>query len=408
MSVTATEPAGTAAAGLVPEALTTPPVWEKQVLEVALTWPGLEGDEAWAAERLRVFLLTWDPFEWRPDRPVAFATSTRRRDGAGLVMYLPYWQALALADDDAASLPAVLGQLAESVLSVAGEQRGAITGGAYAEGVASKVRPLLLSRIPDRPERAVPSLGIVGTGWEAIQFDVLEDLAQDLFGPADLDRSPLRFSDTGEGRAACPGCAGQAVEFPDGIKDAQDAICAVHRGEALRITTARLEAAKASNPAGWEALLDAGQRLLEPHLPNGLGPRLVAAAGVETPATADLVAQSALVVGAARLMTGLPDPETALGGRLAPVRRWLEHFPSDLAARGLSDSSSQVAVAAEELLTAPSAAELEAAAAEAMAAVEDAGPTKPQPFRRDVRVGRNAACPCGSGKKYKFCHGAER
>ena len=31
---------------------------------------------------------------------------------------------------------------------------------------------------------------------------------------------------------------------------------------------------------------------------------------------------------------------------------------------------------------------------------------KPQPIRRDVpKVGRNAPCPCGSGKKFKNCHG---
>lgn len=31
---------------------------------------------------------------------------------------------------------------------------------------------------------------------------------------------------------------------------------------------------------------------------------------------------------------------------------------------------------------------------------------KPQPLARDMRkVGRNDACPCGSGKKYKHCHG---
>jgi preprotein translocase subunit SecA len=31
---------------------------------------------------------------------------------------------------------------------------------------------------------------------------------------------------------------------------------------------------------------------------------------------------------------------------------------------------------------------------------------KPQPFvRRGGKVGRNDACPCGSGKKYKHCHG---
>ena len=29
-----------------------------------------------------------------------------------------------------------------------------------------------------------------------------------------------------------------------------------------------------------------------------------------------------------------------------------------------------------------------------------------QPFvREDKKVGRNEACPCGSGKKYKQCHG---
>ena len=31
---------------------------------------------------------------------------------------------------------------------------------------------------------------------------------------------------------------------------------------------------------------------------------------------------------------------------------------------------------------------------------------KPEPIRiREPRVGRNDPCPCGSGKKYKHCHG---
>ncbi|MNC86288.1 preprotein translocase subunit SecA [compost metagenome] len=31
---------------------------------------------------------------------------------------------------------------------------------------------------------------------------------------------------------------------------------------------------------------------------------------------------------------------------------------------------------------------------------------KPQPFvRGGQKVGRNDPCPCGSGKKYKHCHG---
>jgi hypothetical protein len=215
----------------------------------------------------------------------------------------------------------------------------------------------------------------------------------------------VRFSEAGEGLEAnpgCPGCAGRAVEFPDGLKDTQDAICGTHRTEALRITTARLEAAKASNPLGWEALLEAGQRLIEPHLPNGLGPRLVAAAELEAPGPAELTAHADLVVGAARLMAGLPDPQTTLGGRLATVRPWLDRLPADLDAQGLTDEAARVAPAAEELLTAPSAEDLAVAAA---AATEEADPPKPVPFRRQVRVGRNAPCPCGSGKKYKFCHG---
>ena len=30
---------------------------------------------------------------------------------------------------------------------------------------------------------------------------------------------------------------------------------------------------------------------------------------------------------------------------------------------------------------------------------------KPQPVRAEAKVGRNEPCPCGSGKKYKQCHG---
>jgi len=38
-----------------------------------------------------------------------------------------------------------------------------------------------------------------------------------------------------------------------------------------------------------------------------------------------------------------------------------------------------------------------------------AGPAQkeaPKPVRSGAKVGRNDPCPCGSGKKYKKCHGA--
>ena len=33
-------------------------------------------------------------------------------------------------------------------------------------------------------------------------------------------------------------------------------------------------------------------------------------------------------------------------------------------------------------------------------------PQRVQPVRVENKVGRNDPCPCGSGKKYKNCHGA--
>ena len=34
-------------------------------------------------------------------------------------------------------------------------------------------------------------------------------------------------------------------------------------------------------------------------------------------------------------------------------------------------------------------------------------PQKPkqQPIRAEIKIGRNDLCPCGSGKKFKSCHG---
>jgi preprotein translocase subunit SecA len=46
----------------------------------------------------------------------------------------------------------------------------------------------------------------------------------------------------------------------------------------------------------------------------------------------------------------------------------------------------------------PDEAVAEADAGEAMDA-------RPEPVRAEPKVGRNDPCPCGSGKKYKHCHG---
>jgi len=34
-------------------------------------------------------------------------------------------------------------------------------------------------------------------------------------------------------------------------------------------------------------------------------------------------------------------------------------------------------------------------------------PQKTEPVKAEIRIGRNDPCPCGSGKKYKQCHGKD-
>ena len=46
-----------------------------------------------------------------------------------------------------------------------------------------------------------------------------------------------------------------------------------------------------------------------------------------------------------------------------------------------------------------------AAAQQAAASQDTREQRKPEPFVAPKRVGRNDLCPCGSGKKYKNCHG---
>ena len=42
---------------------------------------------------------------------------------------------------------------------------------------------------------------------------------------------------------------------------------------------------------------------------------------------------------------------------------------------------------------------------EVLGGAAEAGEAKPQPVHADPKIGRNDPCPCGSGKKYKHCHG---
>jgi len=69
-------------------ALLAVPESERSLLELRLAWPALGDGEALIAARLRVFLLTWDPFWWMRDRGWAWATATGDGDAFEVVLYL--------------------------------------------------------------------------------------------------------------------------------------------------------------------------------------------------------------------------------------------------------------------------------------------------------------------------------
>jgi len=62
--------------------------------------------------------------------------------------------------------------------------------------------------------------------------------------------------------------------------------------------------------------------------------------------------------------------------------------------------------AAPKLTTSRTDATQQATADNQQAMQESAPRPKPQPIRVDDKIGRNDPCPCGSGKKYKQCHGS--
>jgi len=71
------------------------------------------------------------------------------------------------------------------------------------------------------------------------------------------------------------------------------------------------------------------------------------------------------------------------------------------------ESPAAVEAVAEEVVAAPANVQYHHADYdEALASNDEVGASSEAPFKREVaKVGRNDPCPCGSGKKYKQCHG---
>ena len=152
----------------VRDALLTAPESERSLLELRLARPALGERDARIAARLRVFLLTWDPFWWMRDRAWAWATATGDGDTYEVVLYLTLHDAVRRARETARTLADVLGDLAGSVLSVGARHEQLLVAGAFPQLAVAGEVPGLLSQPQSGGALPAPVLELAADGWEPI------------------------------------------------------------------------------------------------------------------------------------------------------------------------------------------------------------------------------------------------
>lgn len=94
--------------------LGAPPITEKKLLELSVSWTGLADGPALMARALRLFVITWDPLERHAPRPDGFATINGGQTDLELVVYTPVWSLVELATTRQSTIAAVLGAMAGS------------------------------------------------------------------------------------------------------------------------------------------------------------------------------------------------------------------------------------------------------------------------------------------------------
>lgn len=340
--------------GEVREALAREPESERALLELRLSWPALAEREALIAARLRVFVLTWDPFWWIRGRGTAWATATGDGDSYEVVLYLTLHDALGRARETAGTLAGVIGGFAGSVLAVGGRHEELLVSGAYPQLAFAGEVPSLLSELGPSPGLPSPEVELATSGWEPIGLGAIQDLAQERYGPVDLDRSQVRLEPVAELAPDCRACAGGRFGFPAELDELRAAMCPEHAEQAGRIITERLERAPASNREGWDAIVGGSSMLDEPTfgLPLWLLAELGKAAdrNRRTPPTEEeLRADADLALELAARLTGQPAvfAELMVGDTLSDV--WLIELPWALARGGLVDDAVRVGDALAEL-----------------------------------------------------------
>ena len=335
-------------------ALLAAPESERALLELRLAWPSLGEREALIAARLRVFLLTWDPFWWMRDRGWAWATATGDGDAYEVVLYLALHDAVRRARETARTLADVLGDLAGSVLTVGAKHEQLLVAGAYPELAVAGEVPGLLSEPESARGLPAPVLELAAPGWEPIGLGAIQDLAQERYGPVDLDRSQVRLEPVAEPSPSCPACAGKPFGFPAELDEHRTQMCAEHAEQAQQIIAERLERAPASNREGWDAIVGGSSMLDAPTfgLPLWLLTDLGRASDRDrggSRSEAELRSDAELALELAKRLAGRPEAFAELMVADVLSDEWLIELPMALAAGGLVDQAVAVGDALAEL-----------------------------------------------------------
>jgi len=235
--------------------LDTPPLTEKKLLELGVTWPGLAGAQARVAGLLRVFVITWDPLEHQASRPEGFATLNADHDGSELVVYLPIWSLVDSARTQRTTICAVIGTMAGSAVATA-----ASIADTPSEAVTATRRPMGRGRTTDAndllADRAggtalgAPVIDLVSPGWEAIGLGAITDIVKHAIGPVDLDRSPVALAAAAQRQVGCPACAGRRFGFPADLAESQARMCPPHRVKAIRSSAPAWPGPMPATPTG--------------------------------------------------------------------------------------------------------------------------------------------------------------
>jgi len=326
--------------------LAAPPVTEKKLLELGVTWGDLSPAQARMADAVRLFVITWDPLDGVAPRPDGVATVNV--DPLELAVYVPSWSLLERATGRDGTIAAVLGTLAGSAVMTAATHEQSVMSGSYPRLVTEGVVPDLLSDVSAGAALGSADIRLVSPGWEDIGLGAITDVVQHAFGPVDLDRSLVELATTAAPHPGCPACAGHRFGFPAELAEAREGMCPAHRREAESVIEMRLARANASNPDGWGALGDATIRRERPHLPNGLGTKLAGAeeAMYVIPEADELAERAELVIQATGWFPARPD-ELAIALGQDPdlaglLPDWLANLVLDLGRAGLGTEAVRV------------------------------------------------------------------